>query len=733
MAWQRIFESTVVGTGTGGSTQTVTVPFSAVTGDNCLAVLTGTARNTGTTFSISATFDGNAMSMDAEATAALGGFGEGSASIFSYAAGDLSSASGNAVFTISGSDGDTGRIATLAIYSDIEQVTPLRATATDTFVSATTSASVAVTSASTDLAVDCITFGTQNVSPVEGAGQTLVGNDENGTGNGDACEHASSEEMGGSTSTTMSWTFASSAFSLAAATYKEATGTGDPVITSVVPAGGAGKPVRPNEKDIAINGTDFNPGGTTAVYLTAMSAFSDPKKRGQTISGITATTINWDEVDMGSMPEGRVYLWVVTDEGGPQERLSAPFELILGYPDVHWAKVDYVTDGGTGVKTVASGLKFKPRGAYIMVTGNTALETIEAPMELSNCIVSETTAMGIGCGSDDPAGAVKRQQISGAGALFVMDADVTANPDHVVGTPSLTDDGMDVDFTTNASGYHLLIIFVGGNTVQAECAEITMSDGSYVGLGFEPELLIGLTSMQTAGATSDSSFSRQCVGISVGATTNQHMMAMDADGAARNTSIQESVFLAQLNDQANTWAIDVSSLDSDGFSWNQTGTGLGDGGYVLAVRLDGAKTFIDHFITTQSLDNDEENLPDSGIDEPGILILQCAARSTPGPTGLAGGRWAMGVCMEDEDQAGITAVYVPPTSTADTECHHSHTDAISNTSVGSDLTLETRVVVFGRTPRLKYIDNPTSGIRYNVFMAEELSSADEDGAAADVC
>lgn len=729
MAFGELFNATVVGTGTGGTTQTVTVPFSGVTGNNTLAVLRCASRAIGTTFSVSATFDGNVMALAAEASAALAGFGEGSAAIFYFAAGDLVSAAGDAVFTITSSNGLVGRIANLTIYKDSLQVSPLRATNTAVFVSSAVSASTTVTSLASDLVLDCIAKSTVSALTV-GAGQTQQANADNGSGNGDAVQIGTSSEIALGASTTMSWSFGSSPFALAAASFIEDAAPGGPVITQVTPSGGAGAVIRPTDTNTLVEGMNFAPAGVTQLIMSPTTGPGDPLAEIQSISSVVGSSLNWDSVNFGSMDPGELVLTVRTDAGGGGEQDSPPFPIVASPPDIHWARLDHTTDGTIGLQTVISGLGFKPVAAFITVTGNTAVDTLQPDVELGQCLVDQSTSMGIGLGAQANPMVVKRKQISGAGALFVLDPNSDAAPDVVVGTPILTDDGMDISWTVNTAGYHIGVVFVGGLTARANLHQIQINDSLVTGLPFAPQLLVGVSSNQGSGATEDTTFARQSFGMAIGPGTAQFNQSTDLDSnSARNTEILQGTFLAQLNGTSNTWAMSITALNSDGYAWSGNNPDIA---YVLALNLDTAQMFLTQFASTQSGNGAQEDWPDSGIDTPGVMVATTAARTDTGPIGALGGRWASGVSFPGNAQAGSTSLYLPESGIGTTEQNHSHVNMLSSSSAGGSLTLETRVVDFKRQPRVEYVTNPTPGILYNIFMAEEVSSGDDEGAFSNV-
>lgn len=725
-----LFVDTVAPLTTGGSTQTVTVPFSGVTGTNCLAVVIGSGRSTAGTFTTSATFDGNAMTLEAEASGALGGFGKGSASVFWYSAGNLSTASGDAVFTLSGTNGIAGRIATLLIFDNVQQISPVRDSDTDVFVSSASSSSLTVTTVSSDLVVDALTLGTYTSSLTVNAGQAERANEDNGGYAGDTLRHGSSTEIAIGALTTVGWSFLSS-YAHAAVSFIEDAAPGSPDITQVTPASGPGGVVRPSDTNITVDGTDFDPGGNpTQLILSPTTSPNDVAAEIQVISGVTNSTLNWDSVTLGAMMVGPLFLFVRVDPGGGGEDDSIPFPVIVSDPDVHWGQGKHVTTGATGPTTVVSGLSFKPVAAIMQLTASTALDTIEDGVQLGQCMVDESTSMGIGLAAQASPFVVKRQQVSGTGSLFIMSEVSDAASDIVVGTPTLTNDGLDIDFTVNTSGVTIAIVFIGGLTVRSQLTEVQISDNSVTGLPFAPDLLIGISSNQTQGATTDTTFARQSFGMATGSGLGQFNQSTDMDSAtARNTEILHGTFLAQLSATTNTWTMVITALTADGYTWTGSNS---DSAYVLSLNLDTAQTFLTQYASTKAIDGESEDWPDSGIDNPGILLATVSGRITQGPTIPLGGRWSIGACFPGEDQSGSSVMFIPDTGIGTTQQYRSETNMLNSSSVGGDITLETTVTAFKRAPTVQYVDNPEIGILYNIFMAEEVGAVDDDGVFTNV-
>lgn len=98
-----------------------------------------------------------------------------------------------------------------------------------------------------------------------------------------------------------------------------------------------------------INGTDFIPPGVTELWLGSTTDFQTTVKQSQVFSALTSTSMNWDIVNVGALPLGILYLFVVTDAGGVKERSSVAF-LVIVVPEEQ--PVISAVNGGSTVLTI---------------------------------------------------------------------------------------------------------------------------------------------------------------------------------------------------------------------------------------------------------------------------------------------------------------------------------------------------------------------------------------------
>lgn len=102
-----------------------------------------------------------------------------------------------------------------------------------------------------------------------------------------------------------------------------------PIITAV--EGESTEPVHvfENWTNLAVDGTDFDPGGTTELWLGQSSDWNTTFKVQQSFTGLTNVFLDWTAIDHTGITAGLMYLYVVTQVGTPQERVSPPFGLLV--------------------------------------------------------------------------------------------------------------------------------------------------------------------------------------------------------------------------------------------------------------------------------------------------------------------------------------------------------------------------------------------------------------------
>lgn len=372
----------------------------------------------------------------------------------------------------------------------------------------------------------------------------------------------------------------------------------------------------------------------------------------------------------------------------------------------------YTTDGTTGNVSVVTGLPFVPKLCIIESTGSVTRDVVATDRNvLTRCFVDGTTAMGGSVGSRNT-GVNKRQQDSGTGSLIIVDATSSGAAPEVLGTPALTAGGLDINFTSALSGRIIEFYFMGGDDVAgAAVVEIQMNDDSVTGLGLggAPTLLWGMSVCLTQGTLTDTTNCLWTMGIAN--ATDQWVVSHDGAGSDKNAVQNTGSFLRQILGSSNSWTISITSLDADGFSWSGGGTQT-DNGYVLAVRLTGgALTYVDQVAkTADTTDGISESLPDTLIDDIGMLEICTINRLNNGNTSAEGWRFSNGRCFAAEEQSSFSSTHLPASSSGDeTVRTMSVINIVQCGRTISIIDLKGEITAFQRIPTIRWNLNLSTG------------------------
>jgi hypothetical protein len=458
------------------------------------------------------------------------------------------------------------------------------------------------------------------------------------------------------------------------------------------------------------------------MYLADDTDFGTATLVEQSIDGITASALNWTEVDLGVFANGPLFLFVVADEGGPGEAVSAAFAVIISPGQVLTAtRTVTLTGSESGLTTIVNDLAFVPHGAFIRANGNLVREQLDPQTVNSICNVDDNTSMGSCSSGDSATGVVKRAQASGTNTLIVQDPTSNGAADQVLGTPSLTDDGLDINFSASTADIELLITFFGGDTCQVVTREIQISDGSLSGLPFSPDFLLGHSSNQAQGDSSDTTFSRMSLGFAKSAVAAEQVsMSGDADGTDRNTGIEEGILLRQISGTTTTWEMAITAFTADGFSWSGSN---GDSAYVLCFGLDDVLTFVQLWAKVDSgAGGTEELLPDTLIDKLGFIFQMNGSRSGQVLTPAVGYRWDTGIADGNAQHSEIS-VWNPTAGPGTAEQSLNLGVWAEGTGTSGSITLEGEITAFSRQPTVRWNINPPFGTLFGLFGWENLSTS----------
>ena len=724
-------EDTVVGTGTNGDP--VTISLGPLTGsDVCVILCASASKETTKLTPTSATWDGGAMDPGALAAGdPNSGAGHQLAEIYVLPIGNPSGLTADVIYTLGGTPSGAGRICYAAAYSGVNQSNPIFNTATfgDGPLGSGTSRVDTVNVPDDSLVIDCMSISEQlALTFTQGPGETVHANLDNGAGNGEGMALGVATFNPGATPTqAMGWSWGASAVRAhSVASFNIA----DPLsITSTVSSRGTNAIIDVQDRDITVNGLGLQGPGDTVVVYADGSDYATATKVVQLTTLVTNTSVNWVEPNLGTIGRGSQYIFVVKNFGLGSESRSDAFAIQVEafVPNPNSARRVYETTGATGNTVVVDDLPFEPKAAIIQTQDNATPDSLAAPAQLSVCFVAGNAAGGVAIVSSTSPLITRRRQALGSGALMILSTASSAGVDQLTGTPALTSNGININFTNNTAGKELYITFFGGDSVEAELTQFTVSSGSVGGLPFQPDLIFG-TGVASSVAD-DTSFAMLSFGMCVAGPT-QCSIGARYDGTNRTSATDSTNFIAQFGNSGTVydWEMAITSINSDGFSWSGTNADLG---YALSINLGGAQATLLDFITTSNGTNGvSENLPDFGFD-PGIIITGTSAlTNSVGPTNV-GARWSVGTCVGALDHGCTYAHHNASTGTGTARQQNSDTLLCMSSSATTSLTFTVECTAFGSISTLRYPLKPAAALHLCVLAVQsgDTIAGDTDGAA----
>ncbi len=726
-------EDTVVGTGTNGDP--VTVSLGPLTGsDVCIILCASGNKEANKIAPTTATWDGNPMD-PAVLAAGNANFNTGDqlGEIWVLPIGDVSGLTADVVWTLSATDPTgAGRICYAAAYTGINQGGAVFDTAKfeeGSFSSGTT-VSTTVNVPDDSLVISCM-GANEAVAPMtfdNGPGETVHANLNNGVGNGTDCAIAVATLNPGATPTqTMGWTWGIGAVRAhAVASFNIA----DPItITETISSKGTNAIINVTDTDITVNGTGMQGTGDTVVVYADSTNYTTATKVVQLTSSVTATSVNWDEPNLGTIGRGMHYIFVVKNFGlGSESRSDAFAVQVEAFTDAkNIVKRVYTTDGTTGNVIVVDNTPFVPKAAIIQWVGTNDTNSLVAPAHLGMCFVATNNSGGIDIVSSTSPSINRRRQALGSGSLIIMSESSSSGTDQVTGTPTLTSNGLDINFTNNTAGKTLYITFFGGIGVEATLSQFAISDGSVSGLTHQPDLVFGLSNC--ASTANDTSFAVISFGIAT-AGAAQCGTSANYSGTSRNASCTDAHFLAQVASGGTTydWEMVITSINSDGYSWTGSNADLG---YGLAITFGGPQVNLLQFDTDASgVQGFTENLPDLGFD-PGYIGIATATRVGTSIASALGARWSYGSCLPNLNQNSTYSHHLPATGTGTARQQRANTLVAMGSALTTSLEFQAKISVFGQVSTIEYVSKPAASLRLCVLGIEtgDEIAGDTDGAA----
>lgn len=712
---------------TSGDPETLTFSFPALTGIRCMVSVLVSVRSGFSSGTISATWEDLAGGGPQTITLRRSrddGFQRMWVAVLAIPLGDLSGINGEVVVSYSVAETNISIAAHVTIHSEIEQADPTFVRATAVAENPNTASPITATLASTvadDICEAVITLNTTGRSlTTDPLGKELVIWDPNGPGGTSGMVWRDTSTGG---NFPMAANYTGTAFVLEAAiAYVPDPIPPSPLIGSVTGSRGAGKSVPPDDTNIDVQVTDADLAGTTRMYLADDTNFATATLEEQTISAITAIDLNWDAVTLGVFEEGPLFLFVVVD-ADVTPNPSAAFPVIISAGEVLAAgRLITLTGSESGPTTLNTDLEFVPHGAWIRANGNTVRGSFNSQVVNSICSVDDSTSMGI-CNASDGAVAKRQQSLDGTNTLIVLDPTSEGASEQVLGTPSLTDNGLDVNFIASSAGIELLVFFFGGNTFRSHVAKGVASDGAITGVPFKPEFGIFFSCNLTDGVAGDTTFSRCSLGFANAVAAGQQVnMAVDSDGSTRNTVLSNGIIVRQLSQTTVDYALALTGFTSDGMTWSGGG-GEGDAFVAHLFDLDGAGSFVQLWAKEATgVDALEELLPDSGLDDLRFIFQMNASRSDTDASPNIGHRWDTGAAGNIAQHSELN-VHNPANGPGTAEQKLTLGVWAEGTDSSSVVTLEGEITAFERQSTVRWNINPPEAIQFGLFGWETLGDA----------
>lgn len=205
---------------------------------------------------------------------------------------------------------------------------------------------------------------------------------------------------------------------------------------------------------------------------------------------------------------------------------------------------------------------------------------------------------------------------------------------------SFDSDGFTLNFTTvQASGYLVSYIAFGGvdlTNVAIKDVRAPASTGSqaYTGVGFQPDMLITISNSDTSAGpgSSHNSGARATMGLGISGTNKAAHSVSDDNSGKKYAKVQKTgiTMAADVITPSILYEASLTSLDSDGFTWNWVTTSANR--YTFVLCLKGGLYKVGTF--NQSTSTGNQSVTGIGFQPLGIMLLSTnVASSTSVSTG----------------------------------------------------------------------------------------------------
>ena len=268
----------------------------------------------------------------------------------------------------------------------------------------------------------------------------------------------------------------------------------------------------------------------------------------------------------------------------------------------------FVLNTGTGSQGV-TGVGFQPQGVVFWAAKVTS-ETIAVDSSVSYGMADGTTQYCAGQSAED-GNAANTDRVQDDSSIIHLMEPVAGAVQVDVSYTSNDSDGFTINVITNTSSEAILVkYFAIGGVDNLVVGSVLASASPVTGLGFQPNLLLAMSSGQAAGDAT----SQHTIACPFGvANASSEWWVSDFGGendrAQTSTQIRTAGFCGQRFNGAITWEASLTSFDAAGFTWSGSNT---DVFWYMAIELPtGVESFVSTFSKSTATAPVTQALPDS--------------------------------------------------------------------------------------------------------------------------
>lgn len=305
-----------------------------------------------------------------------------------------------------------------------------------------------------------------------------------------------------------------------------------------------------------------------------------------------------------------------------------------------------------------TGAGFQPKAILAFVTALTADGSAAGIKKSVGFGLSSTSRAAVGDGAVDSTATVNSYDQGHSNAAVIYATDGSGNLFLVADIVSMDSNGVTLNWTTvQASSYIVNIMYIGGadltNTfISQQTAPVSTGSVAYTNVGFKPDAIIVITSGFTTAPPAHSALGstpRFSMGFGTSLTAEASGYDGDDNGTTSKIGRKQAANIVEMlsGDAALSSEASLTSLDSDGFTFNWTTAGSARYFWVLCLK--GGRYKVSTF--TQKTSTGSQPTTGVGFNPTG-LILQ-SVDNTASSSVVTNGRYSLGIGNDSTHRGSI--------------------------------------------------------------------------------